>query len=335
LFNKTVRSSLSSSYNTSSTDGVKQNSILNFRLNAGYQLLEKHQFNLSALSLIRNTPTNNSTDLTFTFGYNYSFTTAGKKSSKKREQVPNSNTASVDNEESNIKIRFRKAIYEGDVMSLLSQISDIRNKSNVQDMPASKKAELDQIKDEVLLLKSEKTSVVKEKIIDYLEAVHSFIDFKEDYNDLLFKAAVDLEKEALLLDPDIEKRFVDIRYSLENHKFKGENPEKIKNEDLTELNDYKKIYDNFINARRKFIGHRWMLEQLEKTESSKQFDKDDILIDFKAKQIAEAYKLYKNTKDKSIVVDFLISEMISHYQDTAKDKLDSTDYILKYIDKLD
>src|SRR5690606_9495165 len=78
LFDKKIRTSFSSSYNTSYSDGTQQNNILNFRLNAGYQLFESHRFSLSALSLFRDSETNSNNDFTLTFGYNYNFST-GKR----------------------------------------------------------------------------------------------------------------------------------------------------------------------------------------------------------------------------------------------------------------
>ncbi len=54
FFDKKLRSSFAASYNQSSANGTLQNTIFNVRLNAGYQLFEKHQFNLSLLSLFRN-----------------------------------------------------------------------------------------------------------------------------------------------------------------------------------------------------------------------------------------------------------------------------------------
>lgn len=333
LFNKTVRTSLSSSYNTASTDGIKQNSILNFRWNAGYQWLEKHQFNLSALSLIRNTPNNNSTDFTVTFGYNYNFTTARKKAPKKRAQVPNRNTASTDTERPPLNIRYRKDLYEGDVFEVMSQIEALRAKNNIKTMPAFKKAELDQIKEDILLLQSEDSSIIKDKIIDYLEAIYSYIDFEDSYNELLLETAIALEAQAKALDPNIEKRFVTLKYDLENHKFKGTHPEKIQDTTDVDYENYKKLYDDFSIISQKFMAHRWMLDQLEKIEISKQFDREALLSAFKTEQLNETYELYTNTSEESILIDFLINKMILHYQELAKDRLDSTNYRSKYIQK--
>ncbi|AUC76142.1 hypothetical protein [Olleya sp. Bg11-27] len=333
FFDKTVKTSLSSSYNTSSSDGVKQNSVLNFRLNTGYQLYEKHQFNLSALTLLRNTPTANNSDFTVTLGYNYSFSSSGKKASKKREQVPGGHTAAVNTEKSFMKIRYRKDIYEGDAITILSQIDKLRHKKNVKDMPNFKKAEINKIKEEVLLLQSEDVAITKDKVIDYLEAIYNYIDFKENYNNLLFKASLALKKQAMQLDLDIENSFVDKKFEIENHKFKGQSPEAIQNKTDVAFNSYTEVYTNFITARQRLIGHRWMLEQLDKIKISKQFDREILFADFKTSQLSETYKLYSNTTNESIIVDFLINEMILYYHDIVKDKLDSPSFILKYIKK--
>ena len=104
-----------------------------------------------------------------------------------------------------MKIRFRKQIFEGDTDGLVKQIDVLRNRKDLSDIPTNKKAELDQIKDEILLLKSESTSIIKERLIDYLEAVYNYIDFKERYNNILLNTAKSLEKEAKSLNRYIEK----------------------------------------------------------------------------------------------------------------------------------
>lgn len=332
LFSKKVKSSLSSSYNTSTTNGEQQSSVVNLRFNAGYQLLEKHQFNLSALSLFRNTVASNSNDFTVTFGYNYNFSSANKKKPRKeREQVPRSNIT----EEYYMKIRFRDKIYEGDTQRLVNDIQTIRDNKRYRNMPNTKKAELDQIKRAVLLLNSSNEKAVKNRIIDYLEALQDYIDFFEIYDNTLYKASQVLKEQARFLDESIEKDFVEKRYLIENHKFKGVDPKTITDTTDPDYNDYNKIYANFIEARLKLTTHRWTIEQLNSIKGVKTFEKNDLLIRLKNTLQDKTYELYNNGAKEDKLEAFLVVEMIEYYQKEAKSKIDPTQYILKYINKQD
>ncbi|MBV4357203.1 hypothetical protein [Pinibacter aurantiacus] len=74
LFDKKVTVGFSSSYNTSASQGTKQNDVLSLRVNAAYTLLKKHRLNCSLINQYRNVINKGSThDLTGTLGYNYAF----------------------------------------------------------------------------------------------------------------------------------------------------------------------------------------------------------------------------------------------------------------------
>lgn len=74
LFQKTLNTSLSTSYNLSNSMGVRQSSVLNIRANASYVMLKKHNLNFSLMSQNRNVRVKGKTnDLTTTLGYGYSF----------------------------------------------------------------------------------------------------------------------------------------------------------------------------------------------------------------------------------------------------------------------
>ena len=334
LFNKTVKTSLSSSYNTSSTEGVKQNSILNFRFNAGCQLKEKHQLNLSALSLIRNGSGNSATDFTVTLGYSYSFSTSAKKKTKKREQINNQKNVNPSKDNTGImKIRFRKRIFEGNTTDLLHRIQVIRSEKSLAKMPLIINDQIEQIKQDILLIEPEYISSTKNKVIDYLEAVYNYKDFIDAYNGILLTTAIQLNEETNRFDFEIERKFTEAISKINSHKFKGQDPELILDKKDPKYNDYIKIHDNFISMRQKFVAHRMMLEHLNTIKKTNQFDSDELLKDFKQQQLIDTFNLYKMNTDQSTITNYLITQMIIYYQNIVKQKSTSEDYILKYIQK--
>ncbi|MBO9203035.1 MULTISPECIES: TonB-dependent receptor [Niastella] len=74
MFKKKMSSGLSASYNFSKQDNIQISSVLSVRLNASYTVFKKHRLNLNLVNQIRETQqTKNTTDLTGTMGYSYSF----------------------------------------------------------------------------------------------------------------------------------------------------------------------------------------------------------------------------------------------------------------------
>ncbi|WP_113637149.1 hypothetical protein [Nubsella zeaxanthinifaciens] len=79
FFDKKLRSSFSTSFNKSYTNGQAGSSIINFRLTNGYVVKKKHNLNLSMVALSRSAQVNSAQagkgffEFTSTLGYNYNF----------------------------------------------------------------------------------------------------------------------------------------------------------------------------------------------------------------------------------------------------------------------
>ncbi len=89
FLNKTLRTSLSFSYNASETNNVRSGETYNIRANASYKLKKQHNFNLNFLHQIRNyknTLQNHANKtLTITFGYTYNFNLIKAKNEQNEE----------------------------------------------------------------------------------------------------------------------------------------------------------------------------------------------------------------------------------------------------------
>lgn len=73
LFNKKATAGFTTSYNSSTADGQQQGQVLNLRMNAAYIFMKKHNLNINAIHQTRWAPRGNSSNVTATLGYNYSF----------------------------------------------------------------------------------------------------------------------------------------------------------------------------------------------------------------------------------------------------------------------
>jgi hypothetical protein len=74
LFDNNLTSGITASYNTSTNNGARQNSIFNLRLNAAYTILKKHNLSVVMVNQSRNMKDRpKSGDITLTCGYVYNF----------------------------------------------------------------------------------------------------------------------------------------------------------------------------------------------------------------------------------------------------------------------
>jgi hypothetical protein len=73
LFDKKMTAGFNSSYNSSTSNGQQQGQVLNFRINAAYLFMRKHNLNMNAVHQTRWTPKGKASNVTATVGYNYSF----------------------------------------------------------------------------------------------------------------------------------------------------------------------------------------------------------------------------------------------------------------------
>ncbi len=324
LFEKQLRTTFSASYNTSSNEGVKQNDILNFRFNAGYKLLEKHQFNFSVLSLFRqNVSSLKSNDLTATLGYNYTF------SSKKRKPAPKKRGVATSKNTSNlptVKLRYKGEIYQGNAPEVLRQI-ELLHKEKLTGFDLTK---IEKIKNDIGLLENEKPKDIRDRFIDYLDAIYKYLDFKDNYNGLVYRSVITLKSEAKRVDQQVETKFATLFYKVRDHKFNAENPDNIDSND-TDFNDYQKLHKLYLEERQRFVGHRWMQQQIAHIETEKQLLRDKNIKAFTPQYIGKAYKIYADTGKLEKVEAYLLVELIEFYQAAAKGKVDPTKYQLKYI----
>jgi hypothetical protein len=75
---KTLRTSLTTSYNTSKTGNFPASAIVNLRLGTAYTLKKQHSFNLNFLVQQRNNTLQKFTTYSLTFGYSYNFNIINK-----------------------------------------------------------------------------------------------------------------------------------------------------------------------------------------------------------------------------------------------------------------
>ncbi|RZS93564.1 hypothetical protein EV197_2144 [Aquimarina brevivitae] len=329
-----LKTSFSSSYNTSFSEGLKQNEVLSLRCSAGYKFLRNHNINMNLVSMFRSGGASGGTnDFTATVSYSYSFASGDWKlkfNKKQKTKTPKAAKKKKVKEKglTIIKLRYRDIIYEGNVFEVLSQIDRLRT----SEVPYFKQIELNTLKKDITFLKYAAPKLINEKMIDYLAAIYHYFDFRDKFNDIVFNSVLLLKKDAARIDIDVEKKFIKLRQRVEQHQFKGIDPAQITTAMDWELTTYKKLYRQFVKERQLFVGHRWMQKQIEKIETFRDYKRRRELIRFRAINMEQAYKVYSDEQNSIPKVEaFLLMQLIEYYQELAKDKVDPNDYKLKYI----
>lgn len=335
FFDKKLRSSFAASYNQSSANGELQNTILNFRANAGYQLFEKHQFNLSLLSLFRNNAiaasNNLANDFTATFGYNYTFSTGKKSGKKQRSQVPGQPSSDL----TIIQFRSKGQIFEGNASELDAQISATKDADAFRIAPPAALEKVNGAQLAMLSLKADNEKELKDAAINYAQEIEEYNAFAKAYQESILIALNDLTRDASNLDGSIEQAFAAAGGTIRNHPYKGVPLSDIADKTTDSYLEYEKLYKNFEIKRRQLVNHRYMLERIEKIRSLRDIKKDVQLQQFRKEQVAKVYDAYGNIeKNTTSLSKVLTGDLILYYQNLATEFADKDTYTLKYLSKI-
>lgn len=335
FFDKKIRSSFAASYNQSSVNGEVQNTILNFRLNAGYQLYEKHQFNLSLLSLFRNSPIATAqvaaSDFTATLGYNYSFVTGKKKKEPKKQQVPLATSSEV----TEVQFRSKGRIFEGDATQLHTQISQEKNQAYFTIAPLAVSERVNTAQLVMLGYKTSEEKALKEAAINYLTEVDAYNAFAKAYTEALLIAIKQLQEDAKELDDTIEKEFAVAAARVQAHEYEGKPPSQIEDKTTTTYSDYENLYKGFEIKRRKFVHHRYIIDRITAINNARDLKKDAQMERFKKEQIAKVYDIYGTiSKNATAISEVLTGDLILYYQNLAQQFSNPEEYTLKYLSKI-
>ncbi|MDH7445508.1 hypothetical protein [Aquimarina sp. 2201CG14-23] len=236
FFDKKLRTGLSASYNESLTNGDSQGNVMNFRANASYVYKEKHNLNLNALTLFRNTAnTSSNNDFTVTLGYSYSFDVkkidarfkrrsaddavekAQQETSKDTLQKLEEKLEKEKIEKQNYyRFRYRGEIYDNNSALVADQIEATVRKEYYDKEDAFSK---DQLKTLFASLKEKARNDddFKNLAIDFLDSVYLRKDYIPVYQKRLQLVLISLQKELRSKDQQMKDVYAKTKFELENH----------------------------------------------------------------------------------------------------------------------
>ncbi|KUJ60600.1 hypothetical protein AR687_17670 [Flavobacteriaceae bacterium CRH] len=329
FFDKKFTTSASTSYNTSYNNGDKQNDIINLRVNGSYIYLQKHNFNMGIISLFSNssngTSTQKNNDLTGTLTYTYSF----DKIKLRPKREPRTEGDLKLNGDPILKISSNGKTFEGTRDEITTQLKDMQ--LALQPLPAKENTDLEHLLTLATLTPDEKQ--FKEKVLDYLEAYEAEAETSKKYNEYLAEAIQKLEKEISTKDESLENAYVTAVGRVNSNPLNGKNEADIT--DKTAYKSYLRLVERSDNSRDQLMHHRWMMKEISALAKmpATEIQKNQYAADFSKQEAEEAFKLIKDKKASTEIVDTIEVKMIPFYHDLAIKNATIDNIDLKHIQK--
>jgi hypothetical protein len=326
FFDKKLNTSATTSYNTSYSNGDKQNDIFNFRLNGSYIYLQKHNFNMSIISLFNNAAGRKNNDLTATLSYAYSFDKIKMRPKREPRTEDDLNLKSTN---PILKINLNGKAFEGTRDQITNQLKEMQLALNP--LPEKESTNLEHLLTLATLAPDDKD--FKEKVLDYLEVYNVEAQTLKHYNDYLFEAAQKLEKEIKDKDESIENGYVTAIGRVNSHKLNGTVESDVT--DKAAYKSYLKLVERSDSKRDQLMHHRWMLKEilaLTKIPAT-QIQQNQNIADFSKEEIEEAFKLIKDKKSATEITAAIELKMIPFYHELAVKNATIDAIDLKHIQK--
>ena len=338
FFDKKLRTGISASYNESLVNGTSQGNVMNFRASSGYIYREKHNFNLNALALFRNSNNATANDFTLTFGYSYSFdvkkpdlrflkkrtnddaekqqaTTPGDTLQKLEEQLDKT-------KQNYYRFRYRGTIYEGNASMVVNQIEAQSYDDYLKNKDAFGKQRLENQMAN-LKAKAANDDDFKNEAIDYLDSIYAMKDFVPIYKESLNSTLQKLRKELEGKEQQMKEKYALAKVEMEAHPLHNLSEEERKNADEQEQFEYMKLITiEKVDAERleSYLFTRFEIEKIfagggisDRLQNIEQF----------TKQYQEkAFDKYKEDKDLEKINIYLEEQIIRYYDKLYKQTIE-------------
>lgn len=323
FFDKKMNANASTSYNTSYANGQKQNDIFNFRLNGSYIYLEKHNFNMSVITLFSKTATGKNNDMTATLSYSYSFDKIKTRPKKEPKTEEDMNLTSI------LKINLNGKAFEGTRDQITAQLKEMQLALNP--LPEKESTNLEHLLTLASLTPDDKQ--FKEKVLDYLEAYNIEAENVKKYKDYVLEAAKKLETEMKDKDASLENAYVSTLGRVNSHKLHGVNEENVT--DKTAYKSYQKLVERSNKNRDQLTRHRWMLKEISALTKlpAAEIQQNPAAVVFSAEEMEEAFKSIKEKKSGPEIIAAIEVKMIPFYHDLALKNANIDEIDLNHIQK--
>ncbi|SHJ48144.1 hypothetical protein [Aquimarina spongiae] len=281
---KTLNTRLSASYNSTKSRTSSTN-IVNLRATISYILKEKHNFSLNAIQLFRQSnTTDNLSELTATFSYNYAFGLKKPKLNfKKKTKAPKE-------ENDTIKIQYRKYRYENIPKAITPKLIILPEKEGFAHLVTDKKSKLSKLTDQLIETQEKDKKVYKEIALTYLKSLNEYFDFISFYDEKVYEAYLKLIKEAREIDRQIRDEYTVLTGKINSAE-----------EENTEDIERQKILEKRYKAHSKLLKSllKWNLKP-EDIENP-----NDDIRSFKKQHASKVFEMYQNQASEKTIIEYI------------------------------
>ncbi|WP_196216466.1 hypothetical protein [Flavobacterium sp. LC2016-01] len=294
-------------YNNSQGD-MNSSSVFGVKFNNSYVLLQKHNFNMSIISMFRSsTASKKYNDLNATLNYSYTIDKIklpAKKEAKKEDKIVSDPI---------LKISHKDKTYEGTRNQIMKQLQDLQ--LALRPIPKEDADELEHLLTLATLTPDDES--FKEKALNYLKAYDSNNDILDKYNQYMLETVKSLEAEMIRKDEGFENAYVLALGRVNKHPLHGVDAKDITNK--TSYNSYLKLVERKDKKLQPLLVHRWMLKEITTlaNTSPAEIHLNENLSVFNKEELMPFFKMMKDKKTDAEVIEELKIKLIPFYHDLA------------------
>lgn len=319
FFDKKFRTAFSSSYNTTSTDGVQQGNVLNFRLNGSYRWLENHNFNLNVIQLFRNSITRSKVnDFTATIGYNYTFSNRKKKRKIGKTINEKSENTARQNKEKQLKkllrINYKGYQFEGTPSEITKQLDTLNTSEYLTYVDDVMKDNLNRLFEAIKASEQEPVKIYRANVRSYLDVIDRNTSSLNKYRKEITTAVRSLAADIMDAHNSLEKKYVETKAELNKTSITDNN-----------YNSNKEAYEE---AKERFIHHCYILKQLQKPEK----EVLNNLPIYKGNMLSEVEDMRTKGTDEDQISAQVKMALIAYYDEQASMNATEDDIVILNMD---
>lgn len=321
LFKDKLNTNLGVLYNNSQAT-TNSSSVFGVKFNNSYVLLEQHNFNMSIISMFRNsTNAKQFNDLTATLNYSYSLDKIKLPAKRDHKEQPKIASDPV------LKIKHKDKTYEGTRNEIIKQLQDLQ--LALRPMPKEDADELQHLLTLTTLTPDDES--FKEKALNYLNAYDLNNDILDRYNKYILETVKSLQEDMIRKDEGFENDYVMALGRVNKHKMHG-----VKEEDVTDktsYNSYLKLVERKNKKLQPLLVHRWMIQEISTLANTPadEIHKNESLSIFNKEELSHFFKMMKEKKTDAEVIEELKIKLIPFYHDLALKNAKDDEVEFKYL----
>ncbi|GAA4274577.1 hypothetical protein U6A24_16520 [Aquimarina gracilis] len=220
------------------------------------------------------------------------------------------------------RFKYKSETYKGTRMQITDKLRAQKNDSKFSNIP-------DEIEEELhtLFIATKKQPIpkhYKKNAIIFLNALYSYEDFANVYENALYEVVKKVKKDMYVVDFKFERQFTKAKVVLD----------RALNEDLSNIEKFDQLKKELVDAQTKLSCHRWMKKKFEKYRDIDIVkNPDELMKAFKKSEAVYVYRLY-NENSIEAIKPYLENQIIDFYYKKSLPEINPEILDLQYITKI-